>query len=210
MERDPMKRIALVEDHPLVLVGLRATLEAHGYDVIYAGAQLAPATSLNPPPDVVLLDLELEDSFVDPQCVVHAQQRGIKVLVVSALASPLAIRQILDVGVAGFVSKSESTEVLLEALAVVASGGWWTSPQIAIAIFSDVRCPQLSHQEQRALTLYASGLKLDAVARSMEISAHSAKTYIDRVRAKYAAVGRPVTGKIDLYREAHRDGYLPD
>jgi DNA-binding NarL/FixJ family response regulator len=134
----------------------------------------------------------------------------IKVLVVSALASPLAIRQILDVGVAGFVSKSESTEVLLEALAVVASGGWWTSPQIAIAIFSDVRCPQLSHQEQRALTLYASGLKLDAVARSMEISAHSAKTYIDRVRAKYAAVGRPVTGKIDLYREAHRDGYLPD
>ena len=46
--------------------------------------------------------------------------------------------------------------------------------------------PNLSIQELSALRLYASGLKLDSVARRMNVSPATAKEYLDRVRAKYA------------------------
>ena len=62
--------------------------------------------------------------------------------------------------------------------------------------------------EQRVLMLYASGLKMAAVARTLHISPYTAKEYIDRVRTKYANAGRPASTKLDLHREAVRDGYV--
>lgn len=206
-------RLAMVEDHPLVLQGLESLLRAHrDYDIAYSGPDLRQALALDPPVDLLLLDLDLglRGAMADPTLVAQARHRGTEVLVVSALGTPAAIRAMLDVGVAGFVSKAEPPQVLLEAIDTVLAGGTWTSTQVAIAIFSDTHCPTLSDQEHHALMLYASGLKLDAVAHEMNVSTSSAKTYLDRVRAKYAAVGRPVASKIDLYREARRDGYVPD
>ena len=68
--------------------------------------------------------------------------------------------------------------------------------------------PELTDQEQRVLMLYASGLKMAAVARTLHISPYTAKEYIDRVRTKYANAGRPASTKLDLHREAVRDGYV--
>ncbi len=204
-------RLAMVEDHPLVLQGMEALLRANrDYDIVYSGSDLRQAVALDPPVDLLLLDLDLDGVVADPELVAQARHLGVEVLIVSALGTPAAIRRMLDVGVAGFVSKAEPPHVFLEAIDTVLAGGTWTSAQVAIAIFSDTRCPDLSEQEQHALMLYASGLKLDAVAHQMNVTTNSAKTYLDRVRAKYAAVGRPIASKIDLYREARRDGYVPD
>lgn len=43
----------------------------------------------------------------------------------------------------------------------------------------------------------------------MGISPHTAKEYLDRVRAKYQQVGRPARTRTELYAEASRDGLLP-
>lgn len=205
------RRLAMVDDHPLVLLAFESLIhERRDYTIVYSGPNLSAALALEPPVDLLLLDLDLGAAEADEESVAQACDRGIRVLVVSALGTPAAIRRMLNAGVAGFVSKAEATTVLLEAVDTVMAGGTWTSPQVAIAIFSDTRCPDLSDQEQHALVLYASGLKLDAVAREMNVTTNSAKTYLDRVRAKYAAVGRPITSKIDLYREARRDGYVDD
>jgi DNA-binding CsgD family transcriptional regulator len=75
---------------------------------------------------------------------------------------------------------------------------------------SDPLRPTLSDQERRALQLYASGLKMTAVAHTMNVSPHTAKEYIARVRAKYAAAARPARTKTDLYREAVRDHLLDE
>ena len=42
----------------------------------------------------------------------------------------------------------------------------------------------------------------------MEISPHTVKEYLDRVRAKYQQVGRPARTRTELYAEASRDGLL--
>src|SRR5690606_3091471 len=68
--------------------------------------------------------------------------------------------------------------------------------------------PRLSAGEVTALTLYVSGLTTARVAERMGVRYETAKTYLRRVREKYAKVNRPASKKADLTRRAAEDGYL--
>jgi len=68
--------------------------------------------------------------------------------------------------------------------------------------------PQFSIQELRALRLYTSGLRLADVAAEMGVKDTTEKEYIQRVRQKYQAVGRPVPTKVHLRINAEHDGLL--
>ena len=70
------------------------------------------------------------------------------------------------------------------------------------------RKPEDRAQEERALILYASGRKMESVARRMGVRYETAKGYIDRVRHKYAALGRDVRTKTQLYQAALSDGLI--
>jgi len=58
--------------------------------------------------------------------------------------------------------------------------------------------------------LYASGLTLGAVSDALGVKPDTAKTYLARVKTKYAAVGRPVRSKVDLSNAARDDGFLAE
>jgi len=68
--------------------------------------------------------------------------------------------------------------------------------------------PKLSPGEAEALRLYASGYSTSEVAGRMNVQYETAKTYLRRVREKYARVDRPASKKADLIRRAAEDGYL--
>src|SRR5690606_18283631 len=68
--------------------------------------------------------------------------------------------------------------------------------------------PKLSIGEEDALRLYVSGFSTSEVAKKMNIQYETAKTYLRRVRGKYAKVNRPASKKADLIRRAAEDGYL--
>jgi DNA-directed RNA polymerase specialized sigma24 family protein len=68
--------------------------------------------------------------------------------------------------------------------------------------------PRLSAGEQEALRLYIAGRSVDEVAQEMSVQFETAKTYLRRVREKYARVQRPASRKVDLMRRAAEDGYL--
>ena len=68
--------------------------------------------------------------------------------------------------------------------------------------------PALSHQERRALQLYATGMPMKSVARKMTISDETVKQYLGRVREKYARAGRAAPTKLELYHRAVEDGHL--
>jgi DNA-binding NarL/FixJ family response regulator len=67
----------------------------------------------------------------------------------------------------------------------------------------------LSEQERRAMVLYASGLKMRAVARRMGVTEGTAQEYIKRVRQKYDRAGVPLPTKTDMYRVARDEGLVP-
>ena len=78
---------------------------------------------------------------------------------------------------------------LVEALSTVYTDELYLSVDLASILAAAVGTPDLSPRESEALRLYASGLSMTAVARRLEISPHTAKEYLDRVRAKYASGG---------------------
>jgi DNA-binding NarL/FixJ family response regulator len=133
---------------------------------------------------------------------------GVRVLLISAFDDAAAVRSGLKSGALGFVPKRVSYDTLIDALRFVAAGELYLSVDLASILAAANDTPDLSPRELDALRLYASGLKLAAVAHRMGISPHTAKEYLDRVRAKYSQVGRPARTRTELYAAATRDGLL--
>lgn len=205
-------RLAIVDDHELVRDGLRALLEGRpldGFEIVYCGDSVDAAVEAVP--TVTLLDLELGPG--DPGVAANTatlRAAGSAVLLISAHDEPVAIRDAMRAGALGFVPKRVSYAQLADALDTVARDELYLSVDLASLLASAADTPDLSARELDALRLYASGLKLVAVARQMGISPHTAKEYLDRVREKYQQVGRQARTRTELYAAASRDGLLPD
>ena len=207
------RRIAIIEDHPLMLRALSSNLALHLPDTefIYQGKSLSDALSAITVSgcDLVLLDLDLGDGIPPIQNLEKLLETGTPVLIVSALAEQFLVRQALTNGASGFISKNANEATLIDAVKSIISGENYMSADIATIFLSGKTDPGLSAQEKQALSLYASGLKLDAVARSMNLSRSTASEYIQRARKKYIKVGVNLPTKTDLYRQAQKDGLLP-
>ena len=207
------RRIAIIEDHPLMLRALSSNLTLHLPDTefIYKGKSILDALSAIAVTgcDLVLLDLDLGDGIPPIQNLEKLLATGTPVLIVSALAEQFLVRQALTNGASGFISKNADEGTLIDAVKSIISGENYMSPDIATILLSGKTDPGLSAQEKQALSLYASGLKLDAVARSMNLSRSTASEYIQRARKKYIKVGVNLPTKTDLYRQAQKDGLLP-
>lgn len=203
-------RLAVVDDHELVRDGLSALIATHGeseIDIVYSGASVAEALGVDV--GVLLLDVELGPGAPDVATNTAAcVAAGVPVLLISAYDEPGAIRAGLAAGALGFVPKRVSYAQLVEGLQTVARDELYLSVDLASMLASWSQAPDLSPRELDALRLYASGLKLAAVAHRMGISPHTAKEYLDRVRGKYRQVGRAASTRTDLYAAASRDGLL--
>lgn len=205
-------RLVIIDDHELVREGLRVLIESQPHapvSVVYGGESVDGA--MNADADVALLDVHLGPNSADvaTNCR-RLTAAGIGVLLISAFDDSAAIRAGLSVGALGFVPKRVSYRELSAALESVIADEMYLSVDLASMLAAAVDVPELSPRERDALRLYASGLTLVAVAADMGISPHTAKEYLDRVRAKYRQVGRPASTRTDLFVQASRDGLLAD
>lgn len=209
---DPI-RVVILDDHALFHQGLVAWLGANEptIEVAYSGDEVGAALAAAGRASVVLLDLDLGPEAPPLASLVDQfRDAGCHVLIVSALGSPRVVRQGLAAGALGYMSKREAPDDLLTAIRTVSGGEGFLTPEMAsILAEAPEDVPNLSIQELTALRLYASGLKLDSVARRMNVSPATAKEYLDRVRAKYAQAHRSVRSKSDMHRAAVEDGFLP-
>jgi DNA-binding NarL/FixJ family response regulator len=207
-EHGTARTVAIVDDHALFADALRSWAEDHLSDlrIVYAGPdpEAVPVGT-----DVVLLDIDLgEDRPSAAATTARLVAAGSAVLLVSALGTAADIRPAVTAGAMGYVPKREPPEVLADGIRVVLEGEMYMTPDLAAVLVAALDRPELSPQELTALRLYASGLKLDAVARRMDISPSTVREYLLRVRRKYAQVGRDVRTKTDLYAAAVKDGLL--
>ncbi len=208
-----MPTFILLEDHPLVLQSLRDQIVGQFPDAVftYAGQDLLSSLEAHVavPADCAIVDLDLGDDHSPVDVVSALVTSSIPVLIVSALAAPATVQAVMMAGADGFVSKRADVGQLSEALEAVLNGSTYVSPELAGAMLSKpAKSVSLSEQEQRALVLYASGLKLDAVARKMGVAPSTVKSYIERVRDKYRQLGIEAGTKTSLYKVARDEGLL--
>ena len=207
-------RVMVIDDHPLLreAVKSRVLQVAPGAEFSYVGASIteALAAHADQPADCTILDLDLGDGRSPVANTAELVSAGCRVLIVSALADAATVRAALRAGALGFVSKQADLEDFEESFRLTVAGEPSTSRDVA-AILSSDEAPSvpLSERERTAMVLYASGLKIDAVARRMNVKPATAQEYIRRVREKYSRAGTPVPTKTDLYRRARDEGLVP-
>jgi len=208
-----MVRVAIVDDHESVRLGLKAACQDAGYDVVVTAPTVDDFVSQlgSQECDVVVLDLSLGDGSKVTDNVKRAQATGAAVLVHSIADRVASVREALAAGAAGVIPKSSPTTTVISAIATVARGDVLNNLEWATAIDadSDFAKAQLGRRERDVLHLYASGLPLKAVAAQLGIANSTAREYLDRIRVKYVEVGRPAPTKVDLLRRAVEDGILP-
>lgn len=213
-------RYAAVDDHPAVPAGVSTLLreEAPELELVGSARTVADLLSLRLHPDVVLLDLRLDDgsNATDNMAALLGaaaatglgdQPAGGPGVVVYTEGSDVAEgRRALAGGALSVVHKDRPPAVLAQAIRAAAAGRTLPTTEMAALLSSEPWLrPQLSDQEREALRLYASNLPAKLVARRMGITESTAKKYIFRVRKKYVALGREAGTKMDLHWRAVED-----
>jgi DNA-binding NarL/FixJ family response regulator len=218
-------RLAILDDHGLIVDSLARWFGdlAPEFDVaITATSWIDLVRAPGFPVDLVLMDLQLGDTVSIEARIRACRAAGAKVLVVTALDDDLSRERCLAAGAAGFVPKTLPADVLVDYARRVMRGDRLPRHPSRIAssnAANDAATPHasghagalpvhLSAAEEKALRYYAQGLSTAEVSRRMEIGYETAKTYLRRVREKYAKAGRPASRKAELIRRAAEDGYL--
>jgi DNA-binding NarL/FixJ family response regulator len=131
-------------------------------------------------------------------------------LIFSIADKPSLMRAALRAGATAIVPKSQPMAELAEAIRLAAKGVIINNPETSAMIDADLlfKEAKLSIREREVLSLYASGMSLKQVAYELQIKQSSAKEHIDRVRVKYARLGREAATKVDLFKRAVEDGIL--
>lgn len=204
-------RIGIIDDHPAIVLGMAAILNAQrGLSVVAVGQSVAELLALSTSMDVVLLDLSLADGSRPMDNVAALRRSKIQVIAFTSGERPQLIREASRAGAIGMIRKSERPDRIIAAVRGVLTGEVVATADWAAAIDADpeLASAALSAREAEVLALYAAGETADRVASKLYISRDTVNDHIRRIRTKYAAVDRPARTKVDLYRRAIEDGLV--
>ena len=206
--------LVLLEDHPLYREGLKSQIRAKFpfVEILYEGADVGDAHRIasNSKVNIALIDLHLGDGRSPAEVVSTFSALKIPVLVISALNNFESVQNAFAMGARGFVSKDSPVTEIQKAIKAVAKGDEWISSVLGDALNnkSVKNKDELSPQERKALVLYASGLKLLAVARRMNVAPSTVKQYLERAKVKYRLAGKPIRTKTEMYKTLRDEGLI--
>lgn len=203
----------IIDDHPAIVVGVRAWCAAAQppIDVVDAGATMAVAwTGPGRTADVVILDLHLgrgAPAYADLRRLVEA---GRQVIVYSMRDDQDAALTCLDLGAFTYLTKAEGQAHLVAGVQAAATNRPYTPPSLGGALGADLRAgrPRLSDREREILIEWFLSESKEMVASKLGLSPRTVGTHIDRVRIKYANAGRPAQTKATLMARAIQDGLI--
>ena len=208
-------RLAILDDHEILLDSLSSWIGQHAHDfnlVLSAASWLQLVHSPAFPTQLVFIDFQLKEAVSIEARVRTCRAAGAKVIVLSSVDTDEARERALAAGAAIFLSKAlPMTQVMdaaREVMGMAHGSGehhpWRPLPAGAVPQMR----PKLSPGELEAFKLYVAGLSTTEVASKMNVQYETAKTYLRRVRDKYAKIGRPASKKAELMRRAAEDGFL--
>lgn len=198
-------KVGVVDDHDLMVAGVRALLSTQNSPARFiAGADSVDGLLRTQHDlDVVVLAVRLGDGS-HPEDNIHTLKgRGLPVLLHADRTHREAAPILVRAGAHGLVWKNDPAIHLLRAIVAVSQGEHWMPVGGPHAV-------SLTQRETEVLRLYATGMKYAEVARSLEppVSVESVKTYLSRIRKRYADANRPASTRMELRQRALEDGLL--
>ncbi len=210
-------RVLMVDDHPVVLAGLKALVAAEP-DLTVVGeardGRSALRMAMQLAPDVVVLDISLPDmNGIELAAALRNECPDCRILVLTIHEERAYLRQLLDLGVGGYLLKRSAADELPRAILAVAAGGMYLDPAIAGKAVSGLAggasrpgtgaTTELSEREADVLRLVACGHSNKAISARLSISVKTVETYKARAMEKLGFRSR-----VDVVRYAAEQGWL--
>jgi len=184
-------RIFIVDDHYMVIEGIRSLLQKEK-ELEWMGHAMNAASCLaflqDQQPDVILMDINLPDmSGIDLCKQVKAAYPAIHIIGLSSFNQQSFIQKMMDNGASGYVLKNATREELLEAIEMVMMDGKFLSIEAAATIKKneDSKIPILTRREKEVLGLIAEGLTNHQIADKLFISTTTVDTHRKNLLAKF-------------------------
>lgn len=210
-------KILIGDDHQLFRDGLRLQLMEFDkeLEVVYAANFSEVFTRLEEAPDIelVLIDLGMPNmDWKDALKRLSEEFPTLLIIVVSGTDEQTIILKALDLGAQGYIPKSSSGEVMINALRLVLAGGVYLPQEV---LLSHVKQPQtseprkgqtvhkLSPRQKEVLNLIASGKSNKQIADQLGLSDGTVKTHISAILKKLNTKNRT-----QAILEANRIGIL--
>ena len=214
--------IVLVDDHALVLAGLRMLVESQpGLSVVgeASTAEQALAVVARERPQIVLLDLDLGGrSGIDliPELLDAAPQS--RILVLTGLRDPAAHQKAVRLGARGIVLKEMAADVLVKAIEKVHAGEAWLNRTMVADVLAELprgrtspaddpegpRIRSLSAREREVLALIGEALSNKRIAERLCITETTVRHHLTSIFGKLG-----VSDRLELLVYAHRHKLVP-
>ena len=176
---DPI-RILLVDDHPLMLMGIRAMLEGQtDIEIVGMAADgakaLAMLASMERLPNVMLLDIMMPGmDGIELARRMRAEMPDVALLVLSSDTSLATLEPLLNIGIDGFLSKSSDRQTMLSAIRSVAAGYEFFGTDVArlierISIAKKASDSLFTPRELDVIRLSCQGLQYKEIAGQLGI-----------------------------------------
>lgn len=208
-------RVVLADDHPVVLAGIRALLNADPEVELVGeatdGGEALPMIRAVAP-DVAVVDVSMPGlNGLELTERVTGECPGTWVLVLTVHEDAAYVQPLMRAGARGYLLKRSAADDLLRAVRAVASGGVYLDPSIAGHALAETsgsdgrpvtgegREP-LSPREAETLRLIAQGFSNKEIARRIDVSVKSVETYKARAAEK---LGLRTRAEIIRYGAAH-------
>lgn len=199
-----MIRVALVDDHPVVLQGLEAALATVGdVEIVARGGTFAEAAEIvaREDVDVLLLDIRLPDGNGLELLGPASRQGRPAVLILSSFRSRQYVAAALRFGAHGFLLKTTPLAELIAAIRAVAAGGTaFTTEQIREGQAGFVK---LTERESQIVRLVLDSRSNDEIALALNTSRKTVEYHLSRLYERFGIMTR-----VELALRADHEGWL--
>jgi two-component system, NarL family, invasion response regulator UvrY len=206
--------VLLVDDHAVVREGYRRLLEVSGGITVVGEADCAAGAYqmfCALAPDVAVMDIALPGvSGIEALRRILAHQPKARALMFSMYEDAIFVRRALEAGAAGYLTKAAAPRVLVDAVATVAAGRRFLSPDVAQTLALQPTSPQhathdvLSAREFEVLKLLADGCSLNEIAEQLGVNPKTVSNHQSSIRQKLGA-----DSATQVLRAAARLGLVP-
>lgn len=188
-------RLMLVDDHPVVLHGLRQLLPESRFRIVAEATTGRECVScaVRTGPDLILLDLRLQDSVAPDTCR-DLRRAGVsaKVVILTGYEDEALLRACLAEGVSGILLKDTHETDLGKVLERVLAGETVLDHRLSSKLSPDRADAEASRlgitaREYDVLRLLSQGLTSAEIGRELFLSVNTIRSYVQTLLAKLDA-----------------------
>jgi two-component system NarL family response regulator len=206
-ENDMTVSVMLVDDHPLVRLGMAGVVSRQdGYAVTAEAGDGAEAIDLyrRMRPDVVLMDLMMPRvGGLEALHAIREFHPEARVVIVSGSDGEEHVYRALHAGARAYLLKDAPEAQLAECQHAVVAGRRYVPPDVATRLASRLDNDALTGRELDVLRFLAQGLSNKLIARAAGIAPGTVKYHVKNIMAKLDASCRT-----EVLREAVRRGIV--